>query len=85
MMSDPEYNRREIYSWASYDFANSAFATTILAVIFNKYFALKIAQGAQGVDFLGMHFHGAAFFTFTVSVSLALSAILAPILGAIAD
>ena len=47
-MSDPEYNRREIYSWAFYDFANSAFATTILAVIFNQYFALKIAGGGKG-------------------------------------
>ena len=84
-MSHPEYNRREIYSWALYDFANSAFATTILAVIFNKYFALKIARGAQGVDFLGIHFHGASFFTFTVSVSLAISALVAPVLGAIAD
>ena len=43
-------------------FANSAFATTILAVIFNKYFALKIAQGAQGVDFLGDAFFSLGFF-----------------------
>lgn len=84
-MSSPAYNRREIYSWALYDFANSAFATTILAVIFNQYFALKIAGGEKGVTILGMHLHGASFFTFTVSVSLAISAFMAPVLGAIAD
>jgi MFS transporter, UMF1 family len=81
----PAYNRKEIYSWAFYDFANSAFATTILAVIFNQYFALKIAGGEKGVTILGWHLHGAAFFTFTVSLSLAISAFLAPVLGAIAD
>jgi UMF1 family MFS transporter len=84
-MSAPPYNRREVYSWALYDFANSAFATTILAVIFNQYFALKIAGGEKGVTILGMHLHGASFFTFTVSISLAISAFLAPVLGAIAD
>lgn len=84
-LTSPSYNRREVVSWAFYDFANSAFATTILAVIFNQYFALKIAGGEKGVIILGMHLHGASFFTFTVSISLAISAFMAPVLGAIAD
>ena len=70
-MTAPSYNRKEIYSWALYDFANSAFATTILAVIFNQYFALKIAGGEKGVVLWGFHLHGASLFTFTVSISLA--------------
>lgn len=36
-----------------YDFANSAFATTILAVIFNQYFATVVAGGEKGVELLG--------------------------------
>jgi len=68
-----------------YDFANSAFATTILAVIFNQYFAMVVAGGERGVEFLGFHLHGASFFTFSVSVSMAISAVLAPFLGAVAD
>ena len=68
-----------------YDFANSAFATTILAVIFNQYFATVVAGGEKGVDVFGLHLHGASFFTFTVSVSMALSAVLSPLLGAVAD
>jgi UMF1 family MFS transporter len=79
------YSRKEVYSWAFYDFANSAFATTILAVLFNKYFALKVAGGEAGVMILGFHLHGASFFTFTVSLSLAVSAVIAPWLGAMAD
>jgi len=77
--------KREIFGWAMYDFANSAFATTILAVIFNKYFATVVAGGERGVDLFGFQLHGASFFTFTVSLSMAISAVLSPFLGAVAD
>ena len=77
--------KREIFGWAMYDFANSAFATTILAVIFNQYFATVVAGGGKGVEFLGFRLHGASFFTFSVALSMAISAVLAPLLGAIAD
>lgn len=76
---------KQIFGWAMYDFANSAFATTILAVIFNRYFALEVAGGEKGVFIAGVHVHGATFFTLIVSLSMAVSAIAAPILGAIAD
>ena len=68
-----------------YDFANSAFATTILAVIFNQYFATVVAGGVSGVKIFGFQLHGASFFTFTVSISMAISAAFSPFLGAIAD
>jgi len=68
-----------------YDFANSAFATTILAVIFNHYFATVVAGGEKGVELLGFRLHGASFFTFSVSISMLISAIFAPLLGAVAD
>jgi UMF1 family MFS transporter len=77
--------KREIFGWAMYDFANSAFATTILAVIFNQYFATVVAGGARGVKLFGFQLHGASFFTFTVSISMALSAVFSPFLGAVAD
>lgn len=77
--------KREIVGWAMYDFANSAFATTILAVIFNHHFVSVVAGGERGVVLLGLHLHGASFFTFTVSFSMAVSAAFSPFLGAIAD
>ncbi|MDO9351709.1 MAG: MFS transporter [Deltaproteobacteria bacterium] len=77
--------KREIFGWAMYDFANSAFATTILAVIFNHYFATVVAGGEKGVELFGFRLHGASFFTFSVSLSMVISAILAPFLGAVAD
>jgi UMF1 family MFS transporter len=77
--------KREIFGWAMYDFANSAFATTILAVIFNKYFATVVAGGEKGVEILGLRLHGASFFTFAVSLSMAITAVISPFLGAVAD
>jgi UMF1 family MFS transporter len=77
--------KREIFGWAMYDFANSAFATTILAVIFNQYFAEVVAGGERGVELFGVRLHGASFFTFTISISMAISAIFSPFLGAVAD
>ncbi len=77
--------KREIFGWAMYDFANSAFATTILAVIFNQYFATVVAGGERGVEVFGLRLHGASFFTFAVSFSMAISAVFSPLLGAVAD
>ena len=68
-----------------YDFANSAFATTILAVIFNQYFATVVAGGDKGVEFFGYRLHGASFFTFSISLSMVISALLSFFLGAVAD
>lgn len=78
-------SKREVFGWAMYDFANSAFATTILSVIFNQYFAQVVAGGERGVDVFGFRLHGASFFTFVISLSMTLSAILSPFLGAVAD
>jgi len=83
--SDMPIQKREIFGWAMYDFANSAFATTILAVIFNQYFARVVAGGEKGVELFGFHLHGASFFTFCVALSMAISAVLSPLLGAVAD
>ncbi len=77
--------KREIFGWAMYDFANSAFATTILAVIFNQYFVTVVAGGERGVNLFGFHLHGASFFTFSISISMAVSALVSPFLGATAD
>jgi UMF1 family MFS transporter len=82
---DKGVRKGEILSWSMYDFANSAFATTILAVIFNRYFAEVVAFGRAGIRVLGIRLPGAAFFTFAVSIAMMCVALSAPFLGAIAD
>jgi UMF1 family MFS transporter len=81
--------RREVWGWGMYDFANSPFATTILAVIFNRYFAEVLAGGEEGVV-LNLFGHavrvpGVTFFTYILAAAMLIVAVLAPVLGAIAD
>jgi UMF1 family MFS transporter len=82
-------SRREIWGWGLYDFANSPFATTILAVIFNRYFAEVLAGGEEGVliSVLGraVRVPGVTFFTYALAAAMLIVAVLAPVLGAIAD
>lgn len=79
----------EVWAWTSYDFANSAFATSITAVIFSKYYAGVIAGGPQGTDFnlLGYEFNlpGASLFQFAVLFGTILTVLISPFMGIFAD
>ena len=82
-------NVSEVLGWSIYDFANSAFATTILGVIFNVHFAEVVAGGPEGVDinlfFFKIHLPGSSLFSFILSSSMFIVAVSGPVLGAIAD
>jgi UMF1 family MFS transporter len=82
-------NPGEVLSWSFYVFANSAFATTILAVIFNHYYAEVVASGPQGTVWrifgAQVRIPGASLFQYMVAISMLLAAVTAPILGAMAD
>jgi UMF1 family MFS transporter len=71
-------DRRELRSWALYDWANSAFITTVAATVLPIYYK-KVAAGAlpEAVS--------TAYWGYTVSVGLLLVTLAAPILGAMAD
>lgn len=77
--------RLETVSWGMYDWANSAFATVILTAIYSKFFAQVVAGGEKGVNILGINIHAAALWDFIVSIAMLIVAVIAPILGAIAD
>lgn len=71
-----EENTRALWSWALYDWANSAFFTIILTFIFARYFSQSVVQD----DVAGTNAWGNI-----VGVSGLVVALLAPVLGAIAD
>ena len=86
------WRNKPVLGWIFYDFANSAFATIVLAVIFNQYFAGEIAGGEQGITLRlplggsdGWHLPGATVWNYLVAFSTALVAVSAPLLGAMAD
>lgn len=71
-------HRRELRSWALYDWANSAFATTIMAAVLPIYYARVAAADLRAVD-------ATAFWSYTAAIGLLIIALASPILGAMAD
>ena len=71
--------RRRINAWAMYDWANSAFATTILASLLPIYYSTVAGST------LPSEATATAYWSLTISFSLFVLAILSPILGAISD
>lgn len=70
--------KRPIWSWAMYDWANSAFATTVMAAFFPIFFKEYWANSnnpSESTFYLGM----------ANSIASIIIAVLAPFLGAIAD
>ena len=87
-MPTPSEVRREQRAWYMYDWANSAFPTTVLTVFIGPYLTTitKAAADTNGyVSLLGMRVTAEAFFPYVVSLSVLLQVLLLPLLGAIAD
>lgn len=70
--------RPELRAWVLYDWANSAFVTTIVAAIFPIYFSSVAAATLPPAT-------ATARFALATTIACAIIAVLAPVLGAIAD
>lgn len=79
--------KQAIFAWCMYDWANSAFATTILAAILPVYFASLVPEKGIVVQWDSLNFRttASALWAYGISFSLLLTAVTAPILGALAD
>ncbi len=69
-----QIKKRAIRAWTMYDWANSAFATTIMGAVLPNYFAAFIA-GENSLTLWG----------YTVAIGSLIAAVFSPVLGAIAD
>ena len=65
---------KAIRAWTMYDWANSAFATTVMAAILPNYFGMYIATQAS-----------LTLWGYTVAIGSVIAAVISPVLGAIAD
>lgn len=86
----PVNDKREIRGWAFYDWANSAFSTTVGTVFLGPYLASLAAEAAKaysdGMARLGgIPIAPDSFLPYCVSISVGLQVLFLPILGAIAD
>ena len=71
-------HKQEIHSWTMYDWANSSFATTMMAAVFPIYFATLGAAGETGAIMTSR-------WGFTTAFAALLAAVISPLLGAMAD
>jgi len=90
-ISKPMVNdKREIFGWAMYDWANSAFSTTVGTVFLGPYLASLAADAATAyadgmARLAGIPIAPDSFLPYCVSFSVGLQVLFLPILGAIAD
>ncbi|HUP65156.1 MAG TPA: MFS transporter [Thermoanaerobaculia bacterium] len=75
-MRSSEARRREVLSWAFFDFGNSAFTTLVVTFIYSAYFTRAIADDPT---------RGAVLWSYAVNASALAVAIISPIAGAMAD
>jgi MFS transporter, UMF1 family len=69
-------NKKEIFSWCMFDFANSSFTTIIITVVFSVYFVEIVALRSPAAGFL---------WSLGNLISQGLVLVSAPLMGAIAD
>ncbi|WP_147944252.1 MFS transporter [Microbispora sp. CSR-4] len=85
----PGTRRREQRGWYWYDWADSAFQTTVLTVFLGPYLTTiaTTAAGGEGgfVAFLGLDLRPKAYFTTMVTISVLLQIVIMPVVGALAD
>jgi MFS transporter, UMF1 family len=75
-MTRQSTNRRAIWSWALYDFANSPFTTLVVTFIYAAYFTQSMVDD---------EIRGTGLWTLAVSVTAIIVAFLSPLMGAVAD
>ncbi|MBU3666617.1 MAG: MFS transporter, partial [Chthoniobacterales bacterium] len=68
--------KREIFGWCCYDFANSAFVTVVITVVFGPFFTGFVAVGAAAPNTL---------WSGVLAASQMLVIVFGPVLGVMAD
>jgi len=82
------YSAREQRAWYLYDWANSAFATTVLGVFVGPYLTAVANTAADARGFVhpwGIPIAAGAFSSYVTGLSVGLQVLILPVIGAIAD
>lgn len=84
----PLNRAREQKSWYWYDWANSAFYSSVITVFLGPYLT-DVAQRAAGpagyVGFFGLDLRPTAYFSAVLTISVVLQVVIMPLAGALAD
>jgi len=71
-------HQRVVRAWCLYDWANSAFATTVMAAVLPTFYRTVAGAGLEGN-------RATVYWGFTAALAMLIVALSAPILGAVAD
>jgi len=74
---------RPVFAWVMYDFASSAYVTTVATALLPAYFAAVVAP--DGLSVGGTVIPAVSLWGYAVSLAAALVFVLTPVLGAMAD
>lgn len=80
-------SKRELRSWYFYDWANSAYSTTVITLFLGPYLT-TVARNAQInglVNFFGFSIPAGSVFPYSITISVILQALILPIIGGITD
>jgi UMF1 family MFS transporter len=75
-VSQAPVRKREIFGWCCFDFANSAYVTIIVTVIYFPYFTKVVASGSPSA---------AAWWGITLAIAQLAVLLVSPLIGAMAD
>lgn len=87
-MTQPQYSRGEQRAWFLYDFANSAYSSTVVTLFLGPWLtslAKKAADAAGHVYPLGIQVDARSYWSYLIAVSVITQVVCLPVLGAIAD
>jgi len=73
------------HGWAFYDWANSVYSLVISTAVFPIYYETITQTDSGFVNFLGMQINNTALYTYALSFSFLIVAIISPALSGIAD
>ena len=78
LLSRVGLDRPELRAWAMYDWANSAFWTTVIVAVFPPFFSEYAASGMAPAE-------ATTRFAWATTIAVAIVAVIGPVLGAVAD
>ncbi len=78
-------DKKLVNSWAFYDWANSVYSLVISTAVFPMYYESVTRTDSGLITFLGMQFNSTSLYTYALSFSFLIVAIISPILSGIAD
>ncbi len=79
-------DKKVVNAWAMYDWANSVYPLVITSTIFPIYYsAITKNENSGVVDFFGRNYVNTALYSYAISFSFLLVALISPLLSGIAD